>query len=67
MSAPERFTDGSEQEQRSSVKLVRNASGVTQIEVKCYGDDLAAAKAEAMLVYDSLCTKYAAPAKAGAR
>jgi hypothetical protein len=64
----ERFTDGSEQEQRSSVEITRNASGAVQLRVKMYGDDLALTSAEAQRVYDSLAAKYQAPAaKAGAR
>lgn len=67
MSAAEKFSDGSEQqEQRSSIEITRNASGAVQLRVKCYGDDLAAVSAEAQLIYDALATKYEAPTRKAA-
>lgn len=51
-----------ETDRGSSVKLVRNARGETQIEVKAYSDDepmsLDYAAAEAQRVYDLLVAKY---------
>lgn len=61
MSAPEQVTR--EQEGLSSVKLVRNASGKTQIELKRYAEDnspeaLDAAIAHAKRSYDELAAYY---------
>lgn len=51
-------------ESRSSVKLVRNASGKVQIEVKRYAEsedpkDIADAAAAVQETFDELCAKYA--------
>lgn len=60
-------------EPRSSVKLSRNASGNTQIELKVVAGEepglIEAAKAKAVLLYNELCGVYPQQqaAKAGAR
>lgn len=59
MSAVEQATS----ESRSSVKLVRNASGKVQIEVKRYAEtedpkDIADAATAAQKTFDELCAKY---------
>ena len=41
-----------------SVKLIRNAKGGTQIEVKIYNENSDDAEAKARKIYDSLCKEY---------
>lgn len=61
MSAVEQATT----ESRSSVKLVRNASGKVQIECKVYAEsddpkDVSDAEAAVQEMFDRLCEKYEA-------
>jgi len=45
-------------ENLSSVKLVRNAKGTTQVEVKVYNEDPDKASTKATSLYKELCEKF---------